>query len=110
MDIDDISFVGDTDPTTPLLCHTNKPAIGAHSSGDWISPSGVIVGGINTATVPGFGRNRGPMLVRLWRTTASTSPPVEGIYRCEVIDAGGTLQTVYVGLYNENGGGNVLYM
>ena len=58
----------------------------------------------NTATVPGFGRNRSPMVVRLWRTTVNTDSPVEGIYRCEVNDATDMLWTVYVGLYNDGGG------
>ena len=105
--IDDISMSGVTDPT-PLLCHTNRPTGGAiHSGGDWISPSDIIVGNLNSGQVPGFGRNRGPMEVRLWRTTGD---PVVGIYLCEVMDATETLQTVYVGLYNDDGGGNVLYV
>ena len=104
--IDDISMSGVTDPT-PLLCHTNRAPSGGNSGGDWISPTNVIVGNLNSVDVPGLGRNRGPMVVRLWRTTST--PVVEGIYRCEVNDATDTLQTVYVGLYNDDGG-NVLYV
>ena len=105
--IDDISMSGVTDPT-PLLCHTNRPPPnGGNSGGDWISPTNVIVGGFNSVDVPGFGRNRYPMEVRLWRATGT---PAEGIYRCEVMDATEALQTVYVGLYNDDGGGNVLYV
>ena len=91
---------------TPLICNTNRPPPSGklHSGGDWISPSDVTVGYTNTATVPGFGRNRGPMVVRLWRITVSTDSPVEGIYRCEVKDATEMLQSVYVGLYNDGGG------
>ena len=47
------------------------------------------------------------MVVRLYR---NTNPPVEGIYRCQIEDDTNTLQTVYVGLYNDDGGGNVLYV
>ena len=107
--IDDISMSGVTDPT-PLLCHTNRAPSGGNSGGDWISPTDVTVGaltGSSSVDVPGFGRNRGPMEVKLWRTTGT---PAEGIYRCEVMDATDTLQTVYVGLYNDDGGGNVLYV
>ena len=109
--IDDISMSGVTDPI-PLLCHTNRPPPTggpANSGGDWISPTNVVVGGFNSGTVPGFVRNRDPMEVRLWRTTGTVTPVV-GIYRCEVNDATNTLQTVYVGLYNDDGGGNVLYV
>ena len=103
--IDDISMSGVTDPT-PLLCHTNRPG-SPNSGGDWKSPSDMTVGNLNSGDVPGFGRNRDPMEVRLWRATGI---PAEGIYRCEVNDATDTLQTVYVGLYNDDGGGNVLYV
>ena len=106
--IDDISMSGVTDPT-PLLCHTNRPPPSGtfHSGGDWISPADHTVGNLNSGDVPGFGRNRGPMVVRLWRQSGT---PVEGIYRCEVMNASEILQTVYVGLYNDDGGGNVLYV
>ena len=68
--IDGISMSDDTDPT-PLLCHTNRPPPTggpAHSGGDWISPTDVTVGaltGSSSGDVPGFGRNRGSMVVRL---------------------------------------------
>ena len=107
--IDGIGMFGDTDPT-PLLCHTNRPPpIGAtHSGGDWISPTDGVVGGLSSnITVLGFGRSRDAMEVRLWRTNGT---PVEGIYRCQIKDANDTLQTVYVGLYDDDGGGNVLYV
>ena len=106
--IDDISMF---DEVTPLVCHTNRPPPTggpANSGGDWISPTNVIVAGLSSSiTVLGFGRNRGPMVVRLRRNTGT---PAEGIYRCEVMDDTNTLQTVYVGLYNDDGGGNVLYV
>ena len=110
MVIDNISMSDDVTDPTPLLCHTNRlpPNGWPNSGGDWISPSNITVGNIIiSGDVPGFGRNRGPMEVRLWRTTGT---PVEGIYRCEVMDATDALQTVYVGLYNDDGGGNVLYV
>ena len=107
--IDDISMSDEVTDPTPLLCHTNRPPPNGepYSGGDWKSPTDMTVGSLNSGTVPGFGRNRVSMLVRLWRTTGT---PVEGIYRCEVMDATDTLQTVYVGLYNDDGGGNVLYV
>ena len=109
-----INDIGTAWMDNPLLCHTNHPADieggtdGIHSGGAWFTPNHTEI--LATSTTLGFRRNLGFMVVRLIRYTASTSPPVEGIYRCEVMDATDTLQTVYVGLYNENGGGNVLYM
>ena len=97
----DISEIGSTDPTA-LLCNTDRPPSGANSGGDWFAPDGDRVG-INPP-VPGFTRNRDPMVVRLIRTASKT--PEEGIYHCFIKDDMGKQQTVYVGLYN-SGGGNV---
>ena len=102
-----ISDIGSTDDdfsdNTALLCNTNRhPGYGSvNSGGDWYGPDGTRVDGND---VPGVTRNRGPMVVRLRRTTTGTA--LEGIYRCSVLDAASTLHTVYVGLYN-TGGGNV---
>ena len=89
--------IGSTD-NTALLCHTNKPATfggGSNSGGDWFAPDGDTVGGLSSTDVPGFGRNRAPMIVRL---RMNTGTPEQGIYYCEVEDADGITQTVYVGL------------
>ena len=96
-----ISDVGSTDDTA-LICHTNRPPPdnAANSGGNWFAPDEARVTG---TVVPGFGRNRGPMMVRLLRNTA-TDPPSEGIYHCLVEDVTLTEQTVYVGLYNSGGG------
>ena len=104
-----ISDIGSTDDTA-LICHTNRPPPdnGPHSGGDWFAPDNSRVGepGI---VVPGFRRNRGPMMVRLLRDTA-TDPPSEGIYHCQIMAAEETILTfVYVGLYNSGGGINVYY-
>ena len=99
-----ISDIGSTDDTA-LICHTNRPAtLGTasypNSRGDWFAPDGTRVTG---TAVPGFRRNRAPMMVRLLRNTA-TDPPSEGIYHCLVEDDTLTLRTVYVGLYNSGTG------
>ena len=110
-----ISDIGSTDDTA-LICNTNRIANFTvnlseerkrfHSGGDWHAPDGTIVGDLRTDDVPGFHRNRGPMVVRLHRRTASDPPsgPSEGIYYCVVEDDAFTYQTVYVGLYNIEGG------
>ena len=96
----EISDIGSSD-ITALLCHTDRPAdsIG-NSGGNWFAPDEDRVGGLGSTDVPGFGRNRGPMLVRLQRS----GTPDEGIYWCKVNDSTDTNQTVYVGLYNSGGG------
>ena len=89
-----ISDIGTAGDDTALLCHTNRPPPtgSSHSGGNWFARDG-------TAAVPGFTRNRGPMVVRLYRNTA-TGPPAEGIYYCQIQDDTDTLHTVTVGLYN----------
>ena len=98
-----ISDIGSTDDTA-LICHTNRPATlnnNAHSGGDWLAPDNTRVDG---NVVPGFMRNRGPMMVRLYRNTA-TDPPSEGIYHCQIMAAEETTLTlVYVALYISGGG------
>ena len=97
-----ISGIGFTDDTS-LICHTNRPASlsnNANSGGDWFAPDETRV---NVNAVPGFRRNRAPMMVRLLRNNA-TDPPSEGIYHCLVEDDTLTEQTVSVGLYNAGGG------
>ena len=103
-----ISDIGSTGGTA-LICNTNRinnisNPNGPNSGGDWHAPDGTIVGDLGSDNVPGFERNRGPMVVRLHRNTA-TDPPSEGIYYCVVEDDTFTNQTVYVGLYNSGGGG-----
>ena len=99
MEIGDIGSISDNEA---LLCHTNNhpPSGSVNSGGDWFASNGDRVGG--TTAVPGVTRTRGAMVVRLGEM--SGTPPLEGIYRCEIEDADETLQTVYVGLYNAGAG------
>ena len=94
-----ISSVGSSDDTA-ILCHTNHPPDGANSGGDWHAPNGTRV---NWNDVPGFTRDRGPMVVRLKRTTGT---PAQGIYHCSISDDQYMIHIVYVGLYNMGGGIN----
>ena len=97
------SDIGNAGDDTALLCITNHSPTGSSSSGgDWFAPDGTAVHRMNN-DVPGFLRNRDPMVVRLYRNTA-TGPPAEGIYYCQIQDDTNTLQTVNVGLYNAGGG------
>ena len=92
----DISDIGVTDGTA-LLCHTNRQQQG-ESNGNWFAPNGNRV---NFDDVKGFTRNRAPRAVRLIRTTG---PSPEGMYWCSILDAAGTPQTIFVGLYNHGRG------
>ena len=47
-------------------------------------------------------RNRGPSAVRLNRRHQVTAP--SGVYRCEIPDASGTSQSIYVGIYPQGDG------
>ena len=99
------AMIGDIGSTnnTALLCHTNKPASGSNSEGDWFAPDGTTVAGIGSTDVPGFMTNRDPMVVRLFRNT-DTDPPSEGMYDCVIADNANTYRTTYVGLYNSGRG------
>ena len=97
-----ISDIGSTD-NTALLCITNKAVNG---EGDWFAPDGDRVGALGSTDVPGFGRNRAAMIVRLLRRNDGT--PEQGIYHCVMEDADNIPQTVNVGLYN-SGEGKVGY-
>ena len=96
-----ISDIGTTGDDTALLCHTNRPppSGSSNSGGDWFAPDGTRVDGND---VPGFRRNRGSMVVRLFRNTGSTA--VEGIYYCQIEDDANFAHIVSVGLYNSVGG------
>ena len=97
----DISDVGSTDATA-LLCYTNRnPPPGNTISGrDWFVPDGNRV---PNEGVPGFNRNRGPMVVRL-RRNIGADLAAEGIYQCIVLNADGNEQIVHAGLYNSGKG------
>ena len=79
-----------------LICNTNSTASG-RKLGDWFSPSGDKVGGMNSDpnSVPGLFQKRVSGKLQLFRAT--TGSPPEGIYHCELRE---TFQKLYVGLYN----------
>ena len=101
-----ISDIGTAGDDTALLCHTNHPADTPggtdemHSGGAWFRPNGNEVP--SSASSVGFRRNRGSMVVRLYRNTGTN--PVEGIYYCQIEDDTNLVHIVSVGLYNSIGG------
>ena len=91
-----ISDIGTNDAA--LLCHTIRPGH-PHSGGNWFAPDGTRV---HEAQVPGFMRNRAPMVVRLNKRSGTDQP--EGIYKCSIKETEDTSpQEVYVGLYHTAG-------
>ena len=85
-----------------LFCLTNKtdccglsdtpPGIGV--IGHWYFPNGSSVK--NTISGDNMYRDRGPSFVRLQRRNNAQTT---GVFRCEVPDASGTNQQLYVGMY-----------
>ena len=67
--------------------------------GNWISPDGTTVD--NSGSVPGFMTTRGPLIVRLLRTSGT---PQQGIYQCVVQNDTAVPYAVHVGLYNSGEG------
>ena len=92
--------------TDLLACCRSEYTGGRWPLGDWFFPNDTAVP--NTiiehlgygAIVWDFYRNRGPSVVRMHRRRGG----VTGIYRCEVPDANGVYQRMYVGLYTGNTG------
>ena len=69
--------------------------------GEWYFPnngSAVRVGGSRDSIY----RNRGPSVVRLNRRNNATMPT--GVFRCEIPDASGTSQIIYLGVYLQGEG------
>ena len=94
--------IGDIGTTngSALICHTNRPANGGNSGGDWYGPHGNRVSGIREyITVQGLVRNRAEMIVRMFKRTSGSSPK-EGLYHCVIEDSHSSEHTIYVGLYN----------
>ena len=80
-----------------LLCKTNKEnCCGASPNrfGEFYYPNGIKVPVAKRQQ--GFYRNRGEKVIRLNRRDGVTSP--KGKYRCEIPDANGMMQNIYINL------------
>ena len=94
-----MSNVGSSD-STAIICYTNYSDVhGSGHEGNWISPDGTRVD--SSGSVPRFTTTRGPLIVRLLRTSGT---PQQGIYQCVVRNATAVLYTMHVGLYNSGEG------
>ena len=86
----------------PLLCVTDRvdccpPKNSSIAVGQWYFPNGNAV---PSETGEDFYQTSGFSAVRLLRMSGNTS----GIFRCDIPDAVGMLQTLYVGVYDSEGG------
>ena len=97
-DIVTIDNIDESDSS--LLCYTNNLLCCGNRQGEWYFPSGASVG--TSGAGGNFYRNRGPSVVRLNRRNNAMMPT--GVFHCEIPDASGTSQSIYVGLYPEGVG------
>ena len=67
--------------------------------GEWYLPDGALLSTAGTA----FTRGHVASAVSLNRRSSGTSPT--GLFRCDVPDASGTSQSIYIGIYAESAGG-----
>ena len=91
----DIGERGNIDALFCLTDDTQCCNIGGVQLGDWYFPNGTQLQDGQDASRDIY-RNRGPSVVRLNRRNNATSPT--GLYRCEIPDASGTTQTIYITL------------
>ena len=86
----------------PLLCVTDRvdccpPVNSSIAAGQWYFPDGNAVPNESGGN---FYQTRDFSAVRLLRMSGETS----GIFRCDIPDAVGMLQTLYVGVYGSGDG------
>ncbi|CAI8037924.1 Receptor-type tyrosine-protein phosphatase F [Geodia barretti] len=82
---------------TGLVCSTDQSTDGTPTGG-WFNSDGTM---LSTSSSEGFFVSDGSDGVYLLR---GSGIPVEGIYTCRATDSSGNSRTVFVGLYNEQGG------
>ena len=83
-------------PNTECCSSSETPSGG--TIGEWYLPDGTLLSTAGTA----FTRGHVASAVTLNRLFSGTSPT--GVFRCDVPDASGTSQSVYIGIYRESDG------
>ena len=93
-----------------LLCYTNNRTCckinGLTGIGEWYFPNETMVSFGSHDKGGDFYRNRGPSVVRLNRRNNAMMPT--GVFRCEIPDASGTNQSIYIGVYPHGEGAPVI--
>ena len=84
-----------------LLCTTTRSGCCFSGQGNgWYLPNGTQL--LNTNTQPYYRtRSRSPGAVRLHRNPGATTT---GVFRCDIPDGSGDLQSLYVGIYTTSTG------
>ncbi|CAI8052760.1 Receptor-type tyrosine-protein phosphatase alpha [Geodia barretti] len=82
---------------TGLVCSTDQSGDGTPAGG-WFNPDGTM---LSSSSSEGFFVSDGSDGVYLLR---GSGIPVEGIYTCSATDSSGNSRTVFVGIYNQQGG------
>ena len=106
MTLEDIGEGGDAllCLTDNRMCCARAQSPGGDVLGDWYYPNGTVVGNYYVDSYNRvmweFYRNRGQSVVRLNRRRGGAT----GIYHCEIPDANGVTQDIYVGLYTNDTG------
>ena len=81
-----------------LFCLTPSTECCSSSvSGEWYLPDGTPV----SSSITPFSRNQVPSAVNLLR---NVDTPPTGVFHCEIPDASGTRQNIYVGIYADGDG------
>ena len=85
-----------------LLCTTTLPGccISAYQETQWYLPNGTQLSNANTQPYYRT-RSRSPGAVHLHRNPGATTT---GVFRCDIPDASGDLQSIYVGIYTATTG------
>ena len=94
-----ISELGDAENTS-LVCRTDQPDGQDIGDGGWFNPNGAMIE-FNANSSQAFYSSKGPDGILLLRGSGIAA---EGIYTCRAVDNSSTVQEVFVGLYNIDGG------
>ena len=112
----DIDTDDDMDVNTSLICRTDNTSCcrggdntaGTGGFGEWLYPNGTRVVFPFVMPLPAgviYRQRRRTQNIRLYRDdSAIITATANGIYRCEVADQNGVMQTRYVGLYTDGAG------
>ena len=75
-------------------CRSSDTPAGVGGIGEWFFPNGSSVN--NEGSGDDIYQSRGPRFINLWRRNNAQTT---GVFRCQVPDASGTNQQLYVGVY-----------
>ena len=93
-----LTDIGSGPSGPPLYCLTpSTECCGSSVSGEWYLPDGTPV----SSSITPFSRSQVPNAVSLHRNVIT---PPSGVFRCEIPDASGVRQNIYVGIYPQGVG------